>query len=180
MEGDVLCSVTSLKRNICHRTLSTRRAICGRRSAVQVRDGSRVLVHGAAGLLGRHAGLGYSSVAGHLGLHVFALGLLLRGWRGSRELLRRVLLLLGVHSLLLLLLEGGSVGVMLVGGSVGVMLVGGSIRVLVVHGRLGLASDVRRLGVLLHGNCEVLVGDWNRRIKCDEAWLPCRDQRKGL
>jgi hypothetical protein len=121
-----------------------------------------VLVHGAAGLLGRHAGLGYSSVAGHLGLHVFALGLLLRGWRGSRELLRRVLLLLGVHSLLLLLLEGGSVGV------------------LVVHGRLGLASDVRRLGVLLHGNCEVLVGDWNRRIKCDEAWLPCRDQRKRV
>jgi hypothetical protein len=170
MEGDVLCSVTSLKRNICHRTLSTRRAICGRRSAVQVRDGSRVLVHGAAGLLGRHAGLGYSSVAGHLGLHVFALGLLLRGWRGSRELLRRVLLLLGVHSLLLLLLEGGGVGV---------MLVGGSIRVLVVHGRLGLASDVRRLGVLLHGNCEVLVGVWNRRINCDEAWLRCRDQRKG-
>jgi hypothetical protein len=87
-------------------------------------------------------------------------------------LLRRVLLLLlGVHSLLLLLLEGGGVGVMLVGGSV---------RVLVVHGRLGLASDVRRLGVLLHGNCEVLVGVWNRRTKCDEAWLRCRDRRKGL
>jgi hypothetical protein len=127
-----------------------------------------VLVHSAAGLLGRHAGLG-GSVAGGLGLHVLALGLMLGRMlgrrRGGAELLAGVLLLLGVHGLLLLLLEGGGVGV------------------LVVDGRLGLAGDVGRLGVLLHGDCEMLVGCllvWIERIGCDGIRLWFCGQRQRL
>jgi hypothetical protein len=63
-----------------------------------------------------------------LRLHVCALGVL---WRR-----RAAVLLLGLLSILLLLLILRGVGV------------------LVVDGWLGLASDVGRLGVLLHGYCE--------------------------
>jgi hypothetical protein len=136
-----------------------------------------VLVQSAAGLLGRHAGLG-GSVAGGLGLHVLALGLMLGRMlgrrRGGAELLAGVLLLLGVHGLLLLLLEGGGVWILVVGGGV---------RVLVVDGRLGLAGDVGRLGVLLHGDCEMLVGCllvWIERIGCDGIWLWFCGQRQRL
>jgi hypothetical protein len=99
-----------------------------------------VLVDGTTGLLGRHARLGLRK-ASLLGLHVFSLRLLGRR-RASSELLGWMLLL-GIHRLLLLLLL--------------LLLVRCGVWVLVVDRRLLLAGHVWRLGVLLHGDCEMLV-----------------------
>jgi hypothetical protein len=107
-----------------------------------------VLIHGAARLLGRHSRLKGSGVASGLRLHVFALRLLLGWGRGGAELLGRVLLLLRVHGLLLLLLKGRGIRILVVCDGIWVLVIGG---------RLLLAGDVWRLGVLLHGDCEVLV-----------------------
>jgi hypothetical protein len=107
-----------------------------------------VLVDGAAGLLGWHAWLGLR-VARLLGLHVFSLGVLLGRRRAGCKLLGR--LLLGVHGLLLLLL-----------------LVCCGVGVLVVDGWLLMAGHVGGLGILLLGDCEVLVGScssFNGRIE---------------
>lgn len=149
--GDLLGSVSSLKRSVGHAPLSTSRAIRRRWSAVQVGNGRRVLVLRAAGLLRWHAGLlGVHALV--LGLHVCGVVLLLGrrraggvllGRRGAcAELLLRVLL--GVLWLLLLVLGVG---------------------VLVVDGRLllGLAGDIGAHGslrILLHWDCEeVLVNN---------------------
>lgn len=134
-ESPGMCSVSHLIRNVCHCSLSARGAIRWGRSTSQACDWRRVLVDGAALLLGWHTGLLH--VAGLLMLHVRALRLLrrrcadillLRWWRTDVLLLR----LLSVHGLLLWLLLVHHVGV------------------LVVDRRLLLARHVWRLGVLLH------------------------------
>jgi hypothetical protein len=83
--------VPCLECDVCHRALSACRAIGWRRSATQAWDWCRVLVDGAALLLGWHAGL----LGGVVGLQICALGLLGLG--------RTSVLLLPVHRLLLLL-----------------------------------------------------------------------------
>jgi hypothetical protein len=130
MERYVLGCVPRLKRNIRHSALPARRAIDRRGSTAQTRDGRYVLIHGAALLLRGHAGLRLRGCA-HLWRHVGALGVL--GLRRAGMLLR----LLGEGGGLLLILRVG---------------------VLVVDGGLLVAGEVGRLGILLHGDWEMLDG----------------------
>jgi hypothetical protein len=127
---DLLCRISSLKRHTSHSPLTARRAVRGRRSSSQTRNGRSALVYGAALCLWGHGGLrvGCVDCCGLLGLgHGLGLHVLLGRRRAMWELLGR-------RSRILLLLLG---------------LVCLSIRVLVVNRRL--TSHVRRCWVLLHG-----------------------------
>ena len=126
--GPGMRGIPRLKRRVRHRALPARRTIRGRRAAAQTRYWRRVLVHGAAGLLGWHAWL----LRWVLGLHICALGVL-RGRRAGKLLL--LLLLLELHGIgVVVLLELRGVGILVVDG-----------------GLLGrLARDVGGDGVLLH------------------------------
>jgi hypothetical protein len=132
---NLLCRVTRLKRRVRHAPLSARRAIRRRRSTSQTRNRGCGLVHGAGGLLGRHAWLGSSGLGARgLRLHVGALGVRLWGRRAS-VLLGLLLGLCVLRLLGLLLREVRGVGVLVVDGG---LLVG--------------AGYVGGLGVLLHGD----------------------------
>jgi len=118
--------IPRLKRHISHSPLPTRRTIRRRRSARKIRNRRRVLVYGAALLLGRHAGR-------VLGLQVCALRLL-----GRRRAMGE---LLGGRAAVGLLWVGGELGLLLLVllDCVGVLLVGGR-----------LVGHVGVCGVLLH------------------------------
>lgn len=124
---DLLCGVAGLVGNAGHGALATCRAVSGGRTAAQRGNGGRVLILGAALLLGRHARVSEVLLAGlGTGIH-----LLLVGAGGSSGVGLRWVLRLAELGLLLLVLD----------------LVG----VLVVDGRL-LARDVWRQWVLVHGD----------------------------
>lgn len=140
---NLLRRIPRLKRTVRHAPLPTRRTIRRRRSAPQIRNRRRILVHGAGLLLRRHARLSTLSYRIRLLLLFVALRrlLLLRRRRlGLSVRERRRLGLLRVLLGVLLLLRVLLLGIL-------------RIRVLVVYGRLSCASYVGRLGVLLHGNC---------------------------
>ena len=96
---DSLCRVSRLVRSVGHGALAACWAVCRCRAALEVGNGRRVLVDGAAGLLWRHAGLGLLRVhvgfVGSLGdrrggvglllwvLHIRVLGVLLHGDYGD-------------------------------------------------------------------------------------------------
>jgi hypothetical protein len=134
----LLRRISRLKRRICHAPLPARWAIRRRRSTPQTRNRRCGLVHGAAGLLGRHAWLKGSRAVGARGLrlHVGALGVRLRGRRAG--VLLGLLLWLSILLLLSLLLRKVR--------GVGVLVVDG--RLLVSAGHVG------GLRVLLHGDLE--------------------------
>ena len=143
---DLLCGVSRLERAVGHAALAARRTVRGRGSAAQVGDGRRVLVDGAGGLLGGHAGGGAEGL-----LLVFVRG-------GGLGLLLRVRLLVLLMLLLLLLvlrLRGLVLRVVL------------RRRGVLVHRRLLRgACEVRGLRVLLHGDWE---GQYGRVMRLEEG-----------
>lgn len=144
---DLLCGVSRLERAVGHAALPARRTVRRRGPAAQTGDGRRVLVDGAGGLLGGHAGRG-------------AEGLLLVFVRVSVVRARRLGLLLRVRLLVLLLLL---LVLRLRGLVLRVVL---RRRGVLVHRRLLRgACDVGRLGVLLHGDWEGQYGRVVRRVE---------------
>lgn len=126
MRENLLYSVSSLIRNVGHRTLTACGAVRRRRRPVERGDRGHALVDGSTLLLRGHAWVVrcHLGLACCLGLHVAALVLLGR----RRSSVRRLLLGLRIHLVLLEL---------------------GLVRVLVDRRLLALV-DVRRLGILIH------------------------------
>jgi hypothetical protein len=138
-ESPCVCSISRLVRNIRHSALTASRAIGRRRPPVQRSNGRGVLVHGAALLLRRHAGVSCYRSGVLLQLARLRVTLVLLGRRRAAEGLLW-LLRLRVHLVLVEL---------------------GLVRVLVVDGGL-LPGHVGGLGVLVHGDTLLLHCDGSR------------------